>query len=636
MDGADIQSKDAWWALDPSPALGPVRRGSSKNTTQSDPTLSSEGLLWVPDDPAAASTSTDPSSFSLADVSAKDFRQGRYEVMHYGPSAYGLAFGPLSLGQVLRFCQDLAHRCQQHESVTFRYAATPKEQANCALLLGAFLVLCRGWTAARVGSQLPKEARLPFVCSWLRAEKVKGIPIMKVEDCWEGLEVARRHGWIQVGAKKGSQMLGMTDGHLMTLAVSQYQRTCMQFDGCWLVPSEVLVMADPMTTIKDPNPATCPSLLPVPGQEEEDEPLSPASSGDKFQEKLTKPLGRVGEEEQELDFTQDQGSKESRSHEIASPPGDSPRGGSPRRCEGSKATTAGGSVNRMTSRLGTKNSLASLREPEECTSELGRDMVPQISAVNDEEDKNTSLHSVCKNYMESTELDDDGRAYPKGLDFVSFLHKHGVRGVVRTNEGSEEGLKEIGGSYDPSVLERNGIHHMDYFVKDVNGGIPGPDIIQAFFVDLETLASTSSSASAPPDKAEHVPAAEPSAPDDPDYAGLSPPTTHDKAEEVPRRKGSKGSADSGPPAKPPLAASAAAVAIHCKSGFGRSMLLACILIIHRYDVPGRALLGWARIVRPGAFTVPEQEEFLCSLRGREDLHRHFSHDNGSVKCCAVQ
>jgi hypothetical protein len=61
------------------------------------------------------------------------------------------------------------------------------------------------------------------------------------------------------------------------------------------------------------------------------------------------------------------------------------------------------------------------------------------------------------------------------------------------------------------------------------------------------------------------------------------------------------------------------VLIHCKGGFGRSVVLACCLMIHWYDIPGRALLGWVRILRPGSITMPQQERLLCSLEGREDL-----------------
>jgi len=75
------------------------------------------------------------------------------------------------------------------------------------------------------------------------------------------------------------------------------------------------------------------------------------------------------------------------------------------------------------------------------------------------------------------------------------------------------------------------------------------------------------------------------------------------------------------------------VLVHCKGGFGRSVVLAVCLLIHWHDVPGRALLGWSRIVRPGSITTPEQERFLCGLKGRADLDKFVSRAGGS--CCTV-
>merc|ERR1719162_1221399 len=65
-----------------------------------------------------------------------------------------------------------------------------------------------------------------------------------------------------------------------------------------------------------------------------------------------------------------------------------------------------------------------------------------------------------------------------------------------------------------------------------------------------------------------------------------------------------------------------AILVHCKAGFGRSVVVACCLLIHWYDLPGRAVLGWARILRPGAITTVAQEVFLTRLRGRRDLEKY--------------
>merc|ERR1712187_571000 len=50
-----------------------------------------------------------------------------------------------------------------------------------------------------------------------------------------------------------------------------------------------------------------------------------------------------------------------------------------------------------------------------------------------------------------------------------------------------------------------------------------------------------------------------------------------------------------------------AIAIHCKGGFGRSVLIATCIISQYFGVPGSTLLAWVRICRTGAINTPDQE-----------------------------
>lgn len=86
------------------------------------------------------------------------------------------------------------------------------------------------------------------------------------------------------------------------------------------------------------------------------------------------------------------------------------------------------------------------------------------------------------------------------------------------------------------------------------------------------------------------------------------------------------------------AASGRALLVHCKGGFGRSVLMASLLMVHAFDVPGSALLGWVRIARPGAINTHRQEKFLYSLGGRSDLMRyaHGMHTHCGPLQCEVQ
>jgi len=80
-----------------------------------------------------------------------------------------------------------------------------------------------------------------------------------------------------------------------------------------------------------------------------------------------------------------------------------------------------------------------------------------------------------------------------------------------------------------------------------------------------------------------------------------------------------------------------AIAVHCKGGFGRSVVLACAIAIDQFDVSGSAILGWARIVRPGAVTTTEQEQMLCSFKGRDDLRKWAGYPRSTQRCqCMIQ
>jgi len=79
--------------------------------------------------------------------------------------------------------------------------------------------------------------------------------------------------------------------------------------------------------------------------------------------------------------------------------------------------------------------------------------------------------------------------------------------------------------------------------------------------------------------------------------------------------------------------SGGAILVHCKGGFGRSVVLAACLAIERVDISGAAALGLFRIMRPGAITTRRQEAFLKSFKGAADVRRFAKlplPDGGSV------
>jgi len=449
--------------------------------------------------------------FSFDSISSPDFRSGRYEVYHYQQEALGAAFGPLALDQTLRASYELSVLLKGEQAVAFEHGGSPKEHANAAVILGSVLILKEAWTAQAVAEKLPREARLRFACSWMQPSKPLQ-PTMTVQDCWEGIELAKRLGWL-------SPLDDGVDDLVVLFANSKFWRSIVEYDGTWLAPGKVFVMADPVTVLCDPNPLTFSELVPSLGEPLDGcVPVTPSSLGSRTPAQAKSPLMQQPAEEPV----------------PLAPPADAA-------C----------------------NLLEARRD------EGGSEM--------------TSVHSVCKQYVLNQTV---ATGWPKPLDLVTFCKRHEILGVVRTNCSEEGGLRELGGSYKAEELRTFGLQHFNVFVKDTHGGVPSRAAVMQFLRSLRGLG-----------------------------IGQTP-------EEMRQ--------------------SAGAVLIHCKSGFGRSVVLACCLVIYLHDADGRGLLGWSRLVRPGAITTREQEEFLRGLRGRASLLRYAgmpldgAQQPVAQKCCAVQ
>jgi protein-tyrosine phosphatase len=195
---------------------------------------------------------------------------------------------------------------------------------------------------------------------------------------------------------------------------------------------------------------------------------------------------------------------------------------------------------------------------------------------------------VCKKYTPKTSGEIQGFPSEQVTPMVDFLQDEGVVAVVRVNYSDEPGLQELGGSYKPQELESGGIKHIDMPIRDKVGAVPPLTLIREFLEEIDRVMVQSPAKSFGYHRSQSL-----------DWL------------DSPRR----------PPTKPRMSPDAGAIAVHCKSGFGRSVVFGCLLVIHLYDVPGRALIGWSRMVRPGCLCTFEQEALLCSIGGRADLHR---------------
>lgn len=427
---------------------------------------------------------------------------------HYSAEARGQAFGPLALDQTLAFCRLLEHALSQNGKVAVATrAGDTAERANAAVLLGAFLILRRQWAAGQVAQAMSTEGPTIFPCSWTRPRSSEHASqsSMSVKDCWEGVQLAHGLGWITSADDFSSSFL-----------CSQYRRTLEEYDAAWLAPGRLLVAADPMTVIRDPNPLTCCKLLPDPGRPGW---LSPCSSQERESFASVSFDART-EQHLEAELLGTSAGWRGPSTWLAPAAGDKGEGtGGP--------SGAGEPMCKAT--------------PEGCRDSEGKPA--------------SSCDTVCKEYV----IHHDGSnidSYPP-QDFVTWCRSHNVKQIVRANFGDEPGLKEIGGSYDKGPLEQHGIRVLDAPTRDYGGGVPDAYALR----DVLDLCDGMDQQSA--------------------------------------------------------------MLVHCKGGFGRSMLLACCCLIHERDVPGRALMAWARIARPGAITTPEQEHFLCRFENAADLERYI-------------
>lgn len=191
-----------------------------------------------------------------------------------------------------------------------------------------------------------------------------------------------------------------------------------------------------------------------------------------------------------------------------------------------------------------------------------------------------TLDTVCKEY--NLNYEDSMPSDPSLIpeDYASFLMQNSVGIIVRANFDQEQGMPRA--SYRDDTFKPFGIEQANVRIVDTNGGLPKPEDVARVIEVCDSYL---------------------------DGSYLEHP----------------------------------AVMVHCKGGFGRSVVLAACLAIHRYDLPGSALLGWARVTRPGAITTRKQELFLKGLRGRTDVMAYakipldpFKDSSTSCTSCSLQ
>jgi len=116
------------------------------------------------------------------------------------------------------------------------------------------------------------HANLMFPCSWLREGPPEPKRVLRVRDCWEGLEYALSLGWLDP--------LEFKEPDALADFVFNYRKMAYQFDGCWLVPGFIFVCSDPVSTVLDPNPVTFTKIFPDDGDEKSSKASTPRQTPD--------------------------------------------------------------------------------------------------------------------------------------------------------------------------------------------------------------------------------------------------------------------------------------------------------------------------------------------------------------------
>jgi len=181
-------------------------------------------------------------------------RHARYEVFHYRVGDY-LDNGPPGIDQIIETCRLIEEELQGRAKVlVYVPERVPAHQAFSALCVAAHRVLVRGESAAdavKPWLQTDGSSGLAFFeNSWAR----RGLPAprktISVEDCLRALELARDRNWVD--AQKFDTKL--------------YRDLWQRYDLSWIVPGQLQVMGDPMSTVMDPDRDTIKYLEPQEGK----------------------------------------------------------------------------------------------------------------------------------------------------------------------------------------------------------------------------------------------------------------------------------------------------------------------------------------------------------------------------------
>lgn len=175
--------------------------------------------------------------------------KGAYQVPHYVVDGYYHDDGPPALDQLVESSRFLHEKLQAKKKVLVVCPAGEKfasHRAFSALCTAAYPLLMKGctldaavsvWTGHEVGFRQH---------SWAPLHKPAPPRHLSLEKCLEALDLAIRQKWLEVEH----------------FNVRAFRDLCAEWDAAWVIPGQILLFADPVTTALDPDPATASHLVP--------------------------------------------------------------------------------------------------------------------------------------------------------------------------------------------------------------------------------------------------------------------------------------------------------------------------------------------------------------------------------------